>query len=68
MTPFPHIHDLTALLWPCGSVLCQFLAVPLLPDGAHHTQPWQQLQGKAAAAEVGAEGPEGGTKISQGWL
>lgn len=29
MMLFAHIHDLTALLWPCGSVLCEFSAVQM---------------------------------------
>lgn len=66
--PFPHIQDLTALLWPCGSVLCELLAVQLLPAGAHHTQPLAPAPGKAAAEKVTAEGPEAGTEISQGRL
>lgn len=67
MVPFPLIHDLPAL-WQRGTVLSEVLAVPPLPAGTPHTAPGPSSRGKAAAEQARAEGPEGGMKISQGWL
>lgn len=66
LSPHPWSYSTPLTMWECalpvlGCATAAWWSTP-------HTAPGTSSRGKAAAEEVGAEGPEGSTRISQGWL